>query len=246
MKFFTKEELQEVFQDTAKKMLMMESAVKDSVERSDSFTDDDKITFQDKKFDTKLEFVNEDTFNAAKKLGEDCAVLNMASFKNPGGGVVWGSHAQEECLCRRSNLYGVLKSFKYPLPIQSCIFTPDITVFKDDEYNDCEPYKCSVLTSAMLKNPELVDGKFTVRDRECVRKKIQMLLATALHFEKRKIVLGAWGCGAYKCPPEEVAKLFKECLEDPKFKNQFEHIVFAIFCGKDINNLTVFRKVFNE
>ena len=53
------------------------------------------------------------TFEAARRLvaenpGSRCAVLNFASPVNPGGGVVTGSSAQEECLCRCSTLYPCL------------------------------------------------------------------------------------------------------------------------------------------
>ena len=37
------------------------------------------------------------------------AVLNFASFKNPGGMFYNGSSAQEESLCHESFLYNVLK-----------------------------------------------------------------------------------------------------------------------------------------
>lgn len=39
------------------------------------------------------------------------AVLNFASYKNPGGKFLDGSSAQEECLCHSSILYNVLKRF---------------------------------------------------------------------------------------------------------------------------------------
>ena len=42
------------------------------------------------------------------------------------------------------------------------------------------------------------------------------------------LVLGAFGCGAYKLPPEEVAPLFHKVMEEPEFKNKFKCIVFAI------------------
>ena len=75
------------------------------------------------------------------------------------------------------------------------------------------------------------------------KKKIEHLLRTALHFEQRKLVLGAWGCGAYNCPADKIAKIFKFVLNTPEFNNQFEEICFAILDlqGK---NYQAFSKVF--
>ena len=42
------------------------------------------------------------------------------------------------------------------------------------------------------------------------------------------LVLGAFGCGAYKTPPTEMAKLFKEVIESDKYKGAFKVIHFAI------------------
>jgi uncharacterized protein (TIGR02452 family) len=45
---------------------------------------------------------------------------------------------------------------------------------------------------------------------------------------KDSIVAGALSCGAYKCPPTEVAHQFRTVMEEPEFKNKFRLIVFAI------------------
>lgn len=151
----------------------------------------------------------------------------MASLKNAGGGVRIGCHAQEECLCRRSNLYPVLKSFVYPLPRISTIYTPGITIYKDSKYNPYPiPYKVNILSAAMCKLHR--DQEFTKEHALLAKEKIEHLLRTALHFDQRRLVLGAWGCGAYRCPPDIIAKIFKIVLESPEFKNQFEEICFAI------------------
>lgn len=57
-----------------------------------------------------------DSVSAILKYGADSnsgkiAVLNFASYKNPGGMFLEGSIAQEECLCHESFLYNVLKEF---------------------------------------------------------------------------------------------------------------------------------------
>merc|ERR1711933_112846 len=43
-----------------------------------------------------------------------------------------------------------------------------------------------------------------------------------------KLVLGAWGCGAFGNPPDHVAKIFREELSSAEFRGAFRQIVFAI------------------
>ena len=79
------------------------------------------------------------------KQGKKVCVLNFASATNPGGGVVNGSSAQEECICRCTTLYPCLNTDEMwnafykphrkaanPLYNNDCIYTPDVCVFKSD------------------------------------------------------------------------------------------------------------------
>jgi hypothetical protein len=58
------------------------------------------------------------------------------------------------------------------------------------------------------------------------------------------LILSAWGCGAFKNDPVEMAALYKEVLEQPKYKNHFKEVVFAIKGGR-LENYQEFAKCFN-
>ena len=51
-----------------------------------------------------------ETAEVYAKQGKKVCVLNFASATNPGGGVVNGSSAQEECICRCTTLYPCLNT----------------------------------------------------------------------------------------------------------------------------------------
>ncbi len=86
-----------------------------------------------------------------KREHEHVCVLNFANPVEPGGGVLRGANAQEEYLCRASNLYSSLTSpqaaayydrhlemarsglsNEYFLASDAAIYSPDVTVFRED------------------------------------------------------------------------------------------------------------------
>ena len=131
-----------------------------------------------------IQVLNQDCIQATRDLveqGYNPAVLNMASLYHPGGGVLTGSSAQEEDLCRRSNLaislyqfslpggrYGDLadmvrvkrRAERYPMDnTYGGIYSPDITFFRgtrDEGYVLLdEPFKAAVISVASLNyNPK--------------------------------------------------------------------------------------------
>ena len=217
-----------------------------------------KIDFNKmQRFQTEIKVVNNDCLYAAKELYDDGytpAVVNFASFKVPGGGVRKGSGAQEENLCRRTNLfesifrfidtlakeYGLpLEKKRYPLPVNhGAIYSPSISVFRASEDKDYEfldeVFPVDIITIAALKDPPLdKDRHLNDWAKNITKEKIRTMLNLALYWENDSIVLGAFGCGAFANPPEDVAKLFKEVISEPEYCDKFEKIVFAIIDDKN-------------
>jgi uncharacterized protein (TIGR02452 family) len=87
------------------------------VDESEMFSAPIVLQDQFKSTDTDLCVLNVDCILATRDLveqGYNPAVLNMASLYHPGGGVLQGSGAQEEELCRRSTLAISLYQFSLP------------------------------------------------------------------------------------------------------------------------------------
>ncbi|ROW00440.1 hypothetical protein VPNG_07970 [Cytospora leucostoma] len=150
------------------------------------------------------------------------AILNMASPLSPGGGFVNGATSQEEYLCMRTTLLPSLRDEFYRLPEIGCVFTPDVLVFRDAEGEDLEKkdrWFVDVLSAAMLRLPETEVDEGTGRgryvnqkDRETVVNKMRTVMRVAQIKGVQKIVLGAWGCGAYGNPMGEIARAWRRVL----------------------------------
>lgn len=85
------------------------------------------------------------------------------------------------------------------------------------------------------------------QDKEAMIMKIRLVFQVAKLKGITHLVLGALGCGAYKNPPEEVAKIFRKVIFGDRKRGPVEgveEILFAIF--DDGENLRTFRKVFKE
>ena len=202
------------------------------------------------RYDTEVKVINQDCIYAAKDLidkGFNPCVLNMASFSTPGGGVIKGSSAQEENIFRRTNIFQSLYQFhsigenygieqkeeRYPLDYNfGGIYTPHVIVFKggsDTRYTPLEePFEIAVVSVSAVKNPTLKNGKLEPWVIDTTKSKIRQIFDIALENGHDSLVLSAFGCGAYKTPPTEMAKLFKEVIESKNYKGAFKVIHFAI------------------
>ena len=183
-----------------------------------------------------------------KEQGYNPAVLNMASRRNPGGGVTTGAGAQEETLFRRTNLFRSLYQFtpyaeqygikpshhQYPLDRTfGGVYTPDAIYFRESEQKGYalleEPFSLSFITVAGMNRPDLTaEGLIADHHVEPIKNKIRTIFRIGLAHGHDSLVLGALGCGAFRNPPRHVARLFHEVMDESEFKNKYRRIVFAI------------------
>jgi len=201
-------------------------------------------------FATTIEVRNEPTLAAARRLialgHADPLCLNFASAKNPGGGFLGGAEAQEEnlakssglypCIAQKSAMYEANRAHKSCIYLDDMIYSPKVPVFRDDDYRLLdEPYVASMVTApavnrgAVARNePERLGGL-----EAAMLARIEMLLALAVHHGHTALVLGAWGCGVFGNQPSDMARWFAaHLLHNPKYRNAFEHIVFAVLDRK--------------
>ncbi len=206
------------------------------------------------------------TFDEARqhlKIGK-VAVLNFAHPEHPGGGVFDGAQTQEECLCRSSNLYLCLSDAKNlndfytyhrnlnsPIYTDRLIYTKDITVFKTDDelphmMDKKDFFYVDVITCGA---PCIANINIDTKElKQIFKKRIKNIFEVAIENNVDILVLGAFGCGAFRNPPRIVAKAFKETIEENLYNTEFKQIVFAIKPttdkASDCPNYTAFHKEF--
>lgn len=215
-------------------------------------------TTDDTSFETKIEVVHEDVVSCihrVSKLSKHVMCLNFASAKNAGGGFINGAIAQEEALAIASNLYktqietdgfyNLHRSMKSCVYTDTMIYSPNVVFFRDTNLDLVEnPSKCTIITSAavnagiVLQREKISGNKIT----DLMHKRIEKVLALAKYKKNDTLILGAWGCGVFRNDPLEIAKLFKKLL-DNEYKNQFKHIVFAVF-SRNTKFINAFKEVF--
>ena len=190
--------------------------------------------------DTIIEVTNETTFGAASRLVNDenetnVICLNFASAKNPGGGFLGGSQAQEESLARSSGLYPCIEQihdyYDYHRARKSClysdrmIYSPNVPVFRDDNNELLNRiYTVSIMTAPAVNCTRVKQSDAV----EAMRIRIEKLLTACAANGHDTLILGAWGCGVFRNDPNDIAELFREQLENMKFYRVFKRVVFAV------------------
>lgn len=187
------------------------------------------------------------------------AVLNFASFYNPGGGFAWGSMAQEEALCSESVLYNVLSNNKFKNYYKNNgkevfdykfadrgIYSPSV-IFERPYWSELSGTNvnvintCDVITVAAPNRRRQIA---TSSDENFIslKSRIEFVLDIAQEQKVETLILGAFGCGVFAQNPTDVAAIFKNSLKT----HHFDKVVFAIMPDKENTNFKVFAEVFKE
>lgn len=208
-----------------------------------------------------IQVIQDTTLHCAQQHGRGrVAVLNFANAYHPGGGVTSGSTAQEECLCRSSNLYCALTApdileryYRYnkdhidAIGTDTVVYTPGVWVFKTDDapHETLErPFKVDVLTCAAPDLRYAPGGKREAAARAFYGR-IANILEVANENDADTLILGAFGCGAFGNDPEQVAEAFRALLIDRGYRDRFAYVIFAIKANDAVNsNLRAFQRAF--
>ncbi len=205
---------------------------------------------------TAFEVVNETTLQGCARLAESQAfqrigALNFASAKHPGGGFLGGAKAQEESLARSSGLYKSL--LKYPVYYafhrgqKSClysdrmIYSPGCPVLRSDRGDWlAQPYLVDFITSAAPNAGAIYKNE--PHNRAWIgtvfKERSSKLLALAAYHGCEVLVLGAWGCGAFRNDPDLVAPIFAEQLKPGgPYWGRFHKVVFSVLDTSPAQNI---------
>lgn len=206
-------------------------------------------------YNTEFTLVDKDSVTAIieQPQNEIVAVLNFASYKNPGGKFIEGSSAQEESLCHASFLYNVLiaHSDYYEwnnehknrgLYENRAIYSPEVLFQKGKDWRDCDVITCAApnITPSRKYNWGVTDAENT----KALKSRIKFVLDIAADHKVETLILGAFGCGVFGQDAEEVANIFMDYLTISH--KMFKKVIFAIPKGFHTENYDKFEKVFKE
>jgi uncharacterized protein (TIGR02452 family) len=179
------------------------------------------------------------------------AVLNFASYKNPGGMFIGGSMAQEESLCHESILYNVLsrmpqyygynkEHLNRGLYANRAIYTPGV-IFRGNNF----VVSADVLTCAAPNKSLMYKyNSFNSTDNRLeLESRIEFVMRTLgnIGSDLDYVILGAFGCGVFRQDPTEVIELFIKYLDRLLPKT---NVIFAV-PGNDANYKAFYKYLKN-
>ena len=232
-----------------------------------------KVIYENDKLDVKKDGPTTNIIVSSKRSFEAArpyflakkrvAVLNFAN-NHSAGGAPFSAGAQEESLCRTSNLYPCLLSAEetfykphrelYDKGLldergnSDIIYTSCVTVFKTDEsapkmLEKGDWYLVDVITCAAPVMSYRISSDYKRYRENTILPRLRRVFEVAKQEEADVLILGAWGCGAFHNPPEVIAEAFKVLCQE----YHFDTIEFAIDASRKPSiNFDVFKEIFSK
>lgn len=131
------------------------------------------------------------------------------------------------------------------------IYSPSVTIFRDDGGDWVKPHEVDVLTSPAV-NAGLVHellGSSTKRielDAKIEKEMKERMARILFLFEKegaKNLVLGSYGTGVFRNKVEVVARLWADLLTSARFESSFDGVLFAVI---DEGTHKKFEEAFNS
>ena len=141
-----------------------------------------------------------------------------------------------------------LSSPYYPIPQQGSLFTENVSIFRGSEelgFPFQEPYRVNVVSAAAISFGHK-RNKLPEWAAQQMKKKVDAIIAPAVHSRQQILVLSAFGCGAYNNPADEVAAIMIQRLHAWQWWRHFAVVAFAIKTsgpGKEQRNHSDFSRV---
>ncbi|MFZ6757480.1 TIGR02452 family protein [Undibacterium sp. Ji50W] len=216
------------------------------------------------RFATQVVVKNETSLSATNRLIEEGAdnplCLNFASAKNPGGGFLGGSEAQEESLAKSSGLYPCIaqmtamyeknRNMHSSIYHDDMIYSPRVPVFRGDDYALLDStYLASFITAPAVNLGALKKNEpHRLQEvAEIMQLRVNLVLALAQQHGHKQLVLGAWGCGVFANDPKDIAIYFANATSpDAPFHGAFEKIIFAVLDKSNSGTYSAFEAIFKN
>ena len=204
-----------------------------------------------------VKVIDQDSATAVLEQGRglasacDLAVLDFASFVDVAGNYDRGAWAQEQALCAESTLYHVLREQKAwygqnrrrnincDLYRNRGLVVPKVR-FDREKYHS---YADVIVVAA--PNARRAKAEYRVSDaalKAALRDRVRFVLAIADSLGHDKLVLGAYGCGAFGWDAQTVAEIFRAELATGT--HVASQVTFAIPRTRYDENLPRFQHVF--
>ena len=202
----------------------------------------------------EVRVVDQDAVTAVLERGRglasacDLAVLDFASFTQPGGGYDRGTWGQEQALCAASFLYNVLaqrrgwyaenrrRNINCELYRNRALAVPRVR-FERDGFHSYADVIVVAAPNARRAREEYHVGEDALA--AALRDRVRLVMAVADDLGHEKLVLGAFGCGVFGWDAATVAEAFRAELAGGA--HVAREVTFAVPRGRADENLEVFE-----